>query len=284
MEKKTTILPVLVLSLMSFLLVNGCKSEFEQIRTSGDVKKIYAKALEYYQAEEWQKSQTLLEMIIPNVRGTKEAEDVFFKYAYSFYNLQSYTSASYHFKTFANTYGASPLREEAEFMSAYAQYQESPTFRLDQGNTNQAIEEFEFFVNSYPDSKRVAECNKLIDQLRSKLETKAFEEGKLYFNLRYYQSAVSSFENLLKDFPETKNAEEVRLMILRSYYDLAVNSILDKREERFKECRRLAAEFLERYPKSVSLREVQSIQDNSNKQLKLLTNVRYQNQSAGSGS
>ena len=176
MEKKTTILPVLVLSLMSFLLLNGCKSEFEQIRTSGDVKKIYAKALEYYQAEEWQKSQTLLEMIIPNVRGTKEAEDVFFKYAYSFYNLQSYTSASYHFKTFANTYGASPLREEAEFMSAYAQYQESPTFRLDQGNTNQAIEEFEFFVNSYPDSKRVAECNKLIDQLRSKLETKAFEE------------------------------------------------------------------------------------------------------------
>ena len=284
MEKKTTILPVLVLSLMSFLLLNGCKSEFEQIRTSGDVKEIYAKALEYYQAEEWQKSQTLLEMIIPNVRGTKEAEDVFFKYAYSFYNLQSYTSASYHFKTFANTYGASPLREEAEFMSAYAQYQESPTFRLDQGNTNQAIEEFEFFVNSYPDSKRVAECNKLIDQLRSKLETKAFEEGKLYFNLRYYQSAVSSFENLLKDFPETKNAEEVRLMILRSYYDLAVNSILDKREERFKECRRLSAEFLERYPKSVSLREVQSIQDNSNKQLKLLNNVRYQNQSAGSGS
>ena len=53
MEKKTTILPILVLSLMSFLLLNGCKSEFEQIRTSGDVKKIYAKALEYYQAEEW---------------------------------------------------------------------------------------------------------------------------------------------------------------------------------------------------------------------------------------
>lgn len=284
MEKKTTILPVLTLLLMSILWLNGCKSEFEQIRTGGDVKKIYAKALEYYQAEEWQKSQTLLEMIIPNVRGTKEAEDVFYKYAYTFYNLQSYTSASYHFKTFSNTYGASPLREEAEFMSAYAQYQESPTFRLDQGNTLQAIEEFEFFVNTYPDSKRVAECNTLIDRLRLKLETKAFDEGKLYFNLRYYQSAVSAYENLLKDFPETKNAQEVRLMILRSYYDLALNSILDKREERFKECRRLSAEFLERYPKSESLKEVQNIQDNSNKQLKLLTNVRYQNQSARSGS
>jgi outer membrane protein assembly factor BamD len=284
MEKKTTILPVLAACLMCFLLMFGCKSEFEQIRTSGDVKNIYAKALEYFKEEEWQKSQTLLEMIIPNVRGTKEAEDVFFKYAYSFYNLENYTSASYHFKTFANTYGASPLREEAEFMSAYAQFQEPPTFRLDQGNIAQAIEEFEFFVNTYPDSKRVAECNRLIDQLRAKLEIKAFEEGKLYFNLRYYQSAVSSFENLLKDFPETKNAEEVRLMILRSYYDLAVNSILDKREERFKECRRLSAEFLERYPKSADLREVQNIQDNSNKQIKLLNNVRYQNQSAGSGS
>jgi outer membrane protein assembly factor BamD len=284
MEKKTTILPVFTFLLLGILLLNGCKSEFEQIRTSGDVKKIYSKATDYFTQEEWQKAQTLLEMIIPNVRGTKEAEDVFFKYAYTFYNLESYTSASYHFKTFANTYGASPLREEAEFMSAFSQYQESPTFRLDQGATGQAIEEFEFFINTYPDSKRVAECNKLIDKLRSKLETKAFEEGKLYFHLRYYQSAVRSFENLLKDFPETKNAEEVRLMILRSYYDLALNSILDKREERFKECRRLAAEFLERHPKSEDLREVQNIQDNSNKQLKLLTNVRYQNQSAGSGS
>jgi outer membrane protein assembly factor BamD len=284
MEKKTTVLPVLAMLILSALWLNGCKSEFETIRTSGDVKKIYAKSVEYYQAEEWQKAQTLFEMIIPSVRGTKEAEDVFYKYAYTFYNMRSYTSASYHFKTFANTYGASPLREEAEFMSAYAQYQESPTFRLDQGNTDRAIEEFEYFVNTYPDSKRVAECNTLIDRLRLKLETKAFEEGKLYFNLRYYQSAVASFENLLKDFPETKNAQEVRLMILRSYYDLALNSVLEKREDRFKECRRLAAEFLERYPKSESLREVQNIQDNSVKQLKLLDNVRYQNQSAGSGS
>jgi outer membrane protein assembly factor BamD len=78
MEKKTTILPVFTILLLSILLLNGCKSEFEQIRTGGDVKKIYSKATDYFTQEEWQKAQTLLEMIIPNVRGTKEAEDVFF--------------------------------------------------------------------------------------------------------------------------------------------------------------------------------------------------------------
>jgi outer membrane protein assembly factor BamD len=264
-----------------FLALSGCKSEFERVRTSSDPKEQYEKAVAYYKEEEWQKSQTLLELLISSVRGKKEAEDVYYKYAYSFYYLRNYISASYHFKTFANTYGASPLREEAEFMSAYCNYKQAPTFRLDQSFSSRAIEELEFFINAYPDSKRVAECNKLIDELRLRLEEKAMEEAKLYYHMRFYQSAVTTFENLLKDFPETKNAQLVRLFIIRSNYDLAVNSILDKREERFKECKRLSAEFLERYPKTEYQREVLGIQDNANKQLKLLTNVGYQNQSAG---
>ena len=65
----------------------------------------------------------------------------------------------------------------------------------------------------------------LIKEMRLKQEKKAFEEGKLYLDLRYYQSAVHSFENMLKDFPETTNAAQVRYLIIRSNYLFAENSI-----------------------------------------------------------
>lgn len=271
-------------ALVIWVLGTSCKSEFERIRSSGDPDLLFKKAEAYYNDTEYQKARTLYELIISSFRGRPEAEQIYFKYAYTYYYLEEYILASYYFKNFAQTYTISPLREEADFMSAYSNYQLSPTFRLDQTYTLKAIDELQAFTNLYPNSLRVQECNILIDQMRAKLEKKAFEEGKLYFNLRLYQSATHTFENLLKDFPETKNAEEVRYMIIRAYYLLAENSVVERQQERFQETIDKASAFLSRYPNSVYNKEVSNLQNNSSKKINQLNNVRYQNQSTRTGS
>lgn len=268
---------IVLLGCVSTLLMIACKSEFERVRISGDPELLYKKANDYYVAGEHQKAQTLYELLQSAVRGTPRAEEVYFKYAYTYYQLKQYILASYYFKNFSQTYTNSPKREEADFMSAYSNYQLSPTFRLDQTYTTKAIDELQTFVNTYQRSNRVEECNKLIDELRAKLEKKAFEEGKLYFDLRMFQSATHVFENLLKDFPETKNAEQVRFMIVNSAFLLAENSVVDKQEERYQEVITRAATFITRYPKSEYTREVSSIQIISNRKLNQLKNVGYQN-------
>lgn len=275
---------IVFLSLSAALLLGACKSEFERIRTSNDANLLYKKAEEYYNEGEYQKAQTLYELVIATYRGRPEAEDISFKYAYTYYQLKQYILASYYFKNFSQTYTSSPHREEADFMSAYSNYQLSPTFRLDQKYTQEAIDELQLFVNTYPRSNRVQECNNLIDEMRAKLEKKAFEEGKLYFNLRYYQSATHVFENLLKDFPETKNAEEVRYMIIQSAYLLAANSLVTKQEERYKEVLTRTEPFLTRFPDSEYKKEVLTIQTNSQKKLNQLKDVGYKNQSTRAGS
>ncbi len=271
-------------ALVIWVLGTSCKSEFERIRSSGDPDLLFKKAEAYYNDTEYQKARTLYELIISSFRGRPEAEQIYFKYAYTYYYLEEYILASYYFKNFAQTYTISPLREEADFMSAYSNYQLSPTFRLDQTYTLKAIDELQAFTNLYPNSLRVQECNILIDQMRAKLEKKAFEEGKLYFNLRLYQSATHTFENLLKDFPETKNAEEVRYMIIRAYYLLAENSVVERQQERFQETIDKASAFLSRYPNSAYNKEVSNLQNNSSKRINQLNNVRYQNQSTRTGS
>lgn len=266
------------------LLIGACKSEFEKIRASGDVDRIYTKALEYYDQEEYQKAQTLFELIISSYRGKKEAEDIYYKYAYTYYHLEQFILASYYFKNFSNTYGASSLREEADFMSAYSNYQLSPTFRLDQTYTEEAINGFQLFVNTYPNSSRVGECNRLIDEMRNKLEKKAYESAKLYFDLREYQASIQTFDNVLKDFPDTRNAEQIRYMIIRSAYLLAKNSFVDKQKERYQDARDRASEFLLRFPDSGYTKEVNSIYNESRESLNKLDNVGYQNPSARAGS
>ena len=116
--RKVTIL--LVIGVV--VVASACKSEFEKIRSSGDVQLLYKNAYKYYEEKEYQKAQTLFELIVSSYRGKKEAEDIYFKYAYTYYYLERYILASYYFKNFAQTFSTSSLRQEADFMTAYCNY------------------------------------------------------------------------------------------------------------------------------------------------------------------
>ncbi len=268
-------LPVWFSGILVIALFSGCRSEYEKIRTAGDPETMYKKGFEYYDKKDYARAQGLLELILPSYRGKQEAEEIYYRYAYTYYHTQQFLLASYYFNSFVQTFGGSPYKEEAAFMSAFSNYQMSPSFRLDQTHTLKAIEDLQLFANTYPNSERVAECNRLIDELRQKLERKAFEEGKLYFDLRNYQSSVHSFENLLRDFPETTNAENVRLMIMRASFLLAENSIVEKQQERYNEALTRAEEFLNRFPSSTNSKEAAQVKDTSIKKLKQLENVGY---------
>ena len=271
------------LLLFSLLMAStACKNEFDKLRASGDVKLLTTKSLEYYEKGEYAKAQTLFELIMPSLKGQNILEEISYKYAYTHFYQRSYNSANFYFKNFALTFANSPLREDAEFQAAFSDYKQSPTFRLDQSNSLKAIEGFQYFTNNFPESPRVKECNKLIDELRQKMEKKAFDEGLLYYNISRYQASIQVFENLLKDFPETSSAEEIRFLILKGEYEFAKNSIYEKQLERFKLVVEKYKDFKDKFPKSQFQKEADNYLKNANNKIKEFTNVRYQNQSARS--
>jgi len=252
--KQTTIL------LIGFvLLFASCKSTYEQVRTSNDPVKIMEEANKLYAEEDYYKAQALYELVIPFYRGKAEAQDLFYNYAYTYYNTEQYILAAHYFNNFTKTFYNSPKKEEMAFMSAYSNYKMSPTYRLDQTPTITAIEELQTFINTFPNSPRVDECNDLIDEMRLKLETKNFETGKLYYKIGNYQSAMVSFENVIKDFPESGKKEEVRYLIVKSSHFLAKNSVYEKQQERLEGTIKHAEKFSEKYPKSKNRKEVNSI-------------------------
>jgi outer membrane protein assembly factor BamD len=231
---------------------------------------MYKAGMKYYEEGEYLKAQTLFEQIVSAFKGKEEAEELYFKYAYTYFHLEQYILASYYFKNFSNTFGRSPFREEAMYMSAYSNYLLSPNFRLDQSYSIQAIDEFQTFVNTYPNSEKVQRCNDLIDELRKKLERKAIARADLYYDMSRYQAAVKSYEIVLQDYPETKEAEEIRYKMARAEYQLAKNSVYSKRKERYTATLELVDQFLKKYPNSSYIADVKKFQTKSQEQLKTL--------------
>ena len=246
----------------------SCKSEFESIRTSGDPEEIYKKAEEYYDQEEYYKAQSLFELAIPAYRGKELAETLFYKYAYTYYYTGEFILASHYFKNFANTFYNSSKREEMDFMSSYALYKLSPNFKLDQSYTDKAIEGFQVFVNTYPNSERIGEINDLIDQMRSKQEKKSFEQAFLYYNISQFQAAVVAFDNFLKDYPGSEKSEEARFLKLKASFIISENSIYEKQEERFDKTLKYYTDFIKKHPRSKFLEEARSIYESSINELK----------------
>ena len=249
--------PLFIVLVISFL--SACQSEFEQVRVSNDPERILTESIKYYDKGDYLRAQTLMELVLNQYRGSRQGEELFFKYAYTHYHLGNYLLAATYFTNFATTFPYSAFTEEADFMTAFSYYKYSPSYRLDQEPSEKAIEAFQDFANKYPNSERVAQCNQLIDELRGKLEEKAYSQGLLYYDLGQYQAAITSFENMLASFPESSRIEEVRYLILKSSYEYAVNSVYDKRAERFEEANDRYEDYMKRFPEGKHSNDVRSI-------------------------
>lgn len=265
---KSTFLYLLVLT----TLLISCKSEFETIRTSGDAKKMYEKADQLYEEGDYNKAISLYEVIIPAYRGKSEAEELYFKYANAHYLNRSFILSAHYFKTFTDTYTTSERREEALFLKAISHYKLSPKHKLDQADSEQAIQAFQEYANAYPDSERIEECNEFIDLLRKKLERKAFDAGTMYYHTQNYSSAIQSFKNMLKDFPDSELVEETRFLIAKASISHAQNSIFIRQKERFQSTVEYCDAYLKKHPNATHAEEIIKFKNESLNELNKIQN------------
>ncbi|MFA0963067.1 outer membrane protein assembly factor BamD [Roseivirga sp. BDSF3-8] len=247
------------LSWAILLIISVACSEFNDIRKSDDWEKKYKAALEYYEEEDYYRANVLLEEVLPLLRGTEYEEKAQFLYAYSHYYRKQYILSAHYFKTFYDTYGRSEYAEEALYRYAYSLYSQSPEYNLDQSSTYEAIQAIQLFINRYPGSENREEATAIIDKLQRKLELKAFDNARLYHQLRVWKSAIIAFDNFSNDYPDSPLNERAQFLKIESSYELAARSIESKKEERFRQTVDYYQEFLDTYPESEYLKEAENI-------------------------
>lgn len=256
----------LILFIIPLMLLTAC-SKFQHYLKSTDMEAKYEAAVKYYEKKDYYHALQLFEELVSVYRGTSKAEKSYYYYVYCTYYVDDFTMAAYHFNNFVQSYPNSTYAEEMQFMYAYCYYLDSPISSLDQTSTLDAIEKFQLFINKFPNSSKVAESNKYIDELRLKLEEKSFNNAKLYFRTENYKAAVVAFANLLKDYPYTVYKEEALFLSLRSSYLYAVNSVDAKKQERFKMAAEEYYKLIDNFPQSKYLREAERTFESIQKEL-----------------
>src|SRR5690606_15874320 len=250
MFKNKRIVQTLAILVLAVVGLSGCKSKFEKLRASNDTGRKYQEAIRYYNEEKFSKALVLFDDLVKRYRGRPEAEDLNYYFAYTNFQLKDYTTARYQFQSFTESYPGSQRAEECRYMAAYCYYLESPVYSLDQENTLKAIEALQLFINIYPNSERAEEAANLIDNLRGKLERKSYENSKIYLDIGDYLAAVIAFDNSLRDYPDTKYAEQLEYHKIEAQYLYALNSSERRQEERFNDAIEFADDFLADYTES----------------------------------
>ena len=263
---------ILVFILFSTFFIVGC-SDYSKIVKGTDYNLKYEKAVEYYNNGDCFKSLPLFEELMSYFKMTDKGEDVYYYYAKTQYCMSDYYLAGYYFKRFAKNFPNSLRAEECLFNSAVCYMKNSPDFYLDQSDTYKSIDEFQLFMNRYPESPLVDSCNTLIKDLRSKLELKSFEKSNLYFKMSKYRSAVIAFNSTLEQFPDTKYREQILFMIVKANYMFASNSVDTKKVERYEAKIDSYLTFVDSFGKSSYLKTAESYYNYSIREIEKLNNL-----------
>ncbi|MDO7846787.1 outer membrane protein assembly factor BamD [Hymenobacter sp. M29] len=259
--------------LVSTLLLGSCASGYQKLLKSTDVNKKYEAAVQYYDKGDYFRAGTLLEDLIPLLKGRPEAEKAQFYFANTNYKQRNYVLSAFYFKQFIDTYPNSDYTEEATFLNAKSLFLDSPGYELDQTNTVSALESIQDFLNRYPESKFKAETDNMAQELQKKLENKAFESARLYYQLRYNQAAVVALTNFQLQYPASAYAEQAALLRLSAQYAWAKESVESKQRERYLEAVSFYQQFIDAYPKSKSLKAAQDMYDFSQAEIVRLKSV-----------
>ncbi len=270
----------IVVALLSAGVLTSC-GEYNKVLKSTDYEFKYEAAKSYFGKGQNSRAATLLEELIPIMKGTTNGEESLYMLGMTYFNQGDYVSASHYFNTYYTTYPHGTYTELARFFSGRALYLDTPEPRLDQSSTFKAIQELQMYMEYFPGSQRREQAQNMIFELQDKLVDKEYMSAKLYYDLgsytgntvysstgNNYQAAVVTAENVLREYPYTKRREDLSLLVLRAKYDMAKASIDEKKEERMRETIDEYYAFKNEFPESKHLKEVEGIFKDASKYVK----------------
>lgn len=262
----------ILLTLFAALLLSSC-GEYNKLLKSNDYEYKYEAAKGYFAKGQYNKAATLLNELIAILKGTTSAEESLYMLGMCYYNMEDYQVAAQTFTQYYNYYPRGVYAELARFHTGKALYLDTPEPRLDQSGTYSAIQQLQMFMEYFPQSSKKEEAQNMIFELQDKLVMKEYLSAKLYYNMGTYngnnfQACVITAENALKDYPYTNLREDITMLILRAKNELAINSVEEKRLERYREVVDECYAFKNEYPESKYLKDVDNIFKDAQKVLK----------------
>ena len=246
---------------LSALLFTSCANEFNRVYKTNDYSYKYEYAKECYAQGKYTRASTLLQGLVTLQKGTDNAQESLYMLGMAEYNSKDYEGAAATFKKYFSSYPKGAYAQEAEFYAGMSLYNSTPEPRLDQSQTVNAIAAFQEYIDLFPDGKKRSQAQQRLFELQDKLVQKELYSAQLYYDLgqyfgnctyggNNYEACIITAQNALKDYPYSKLREKFSLLVMKSKFELAQQSVEEKKLERFQDAEDECYGFLNEYPDS----------------------------------
>ncbi|MCB6900772.1 outer membrane protein assembly factor BamD [Hoylesella buccalis] len=243
------------------LLFGSCASEFNAVYKSTDSNYRYEYAKECFFKGKYTRAITLLNDLIVVQKGTENAQESLYMLAMAQYKSGDYESAAQAFKRYIQSYPKGKYAELASYYVGESLYMCTPEPRLDQSQTVSAIASFQEFLDLFPDAKLKNSAQNRLFELQDKLVKKELYSAQLYYDLgpyfgnctsggNNYEACIITAENALKDYPYSSLRENFAVLVMKSKFELAEQSVEEKRLERYQDAEDECYGFINEYPDS----------------------------------
>ncbi len=240
---------------------SSCVNQFNQVYKSPDNDLKYEYAKECFAKGKYLKATTLLQELVTIQKGTDKAEESLYMLAMGEFKGKDYETAAEYFKKYYKTYPKGIYAENASYYIGESLYQSTPEPRLDQTQTVNAIASFQDYLDIFQDAAMKKEAQERLFALQDKLVKKELYSAQLYYNLgtyfgnctsggSNYQACIVTAQNALKDYPYTSMREDFAILVMKSKFELAQQSVEAKKMERFRDAEDECYGFINEYPDS----------------------------------
>lgn len=251
----------ILISIFAVLVFSGCAHEFNQVYKSQDNSYKYEYAKECFANRKYSQATALLQELVTIQKGTDNAEESLFMLGMAEFLDKDYESAAMTFKKYHKTYPKGTYAEMSSFYIGESLFMSTPEPRLDQTETVNAISAFQEYLDIYPEAKQKSKAQSRMFELQDKLVRKELYSAQLYYNLgtyfgnctnggSNYEACIITAQNAIDDYPYSSLREDFALLIMKSKYELAEQSVEEKRLDRYRDAEDECYGFINEYPES----------------------------------
>lgn len=205
-----------LLTALALAVLGGCSSRGPLLHELGP-EDLYERAQRDFDAGRWEDAILAAERFVTVYLGHPQMEQARYIIAQANFNRRQYVTAAAEFTRLATDFPRGRYAEEARFKACQSYYNLSPSIQLDQEYTEAALDHCEALVRLFPAGEYTPQAREMVTELRDKLAEKVFIGGEFYFRRRAYDSAILYFEEVVEQHPGTSVAPNALLRLVQAY-------------------------------------------------------------------
>ncbi|HPI93064.1 MAG TPA: outer membrane protein assembly factor BamD [Deltaproteobacteria bacterium] len=204
---------IIILIVFSIGILYGCAHEGEAVKPA---QELYDEGARQAAKGNVEKASDIFMQVRTYYPGHDLARRALLATADLYYDKEDYPGALKSYQEFRMLYPTDPDAGYCLYRIGMCHYKQMGTFDRDQSESTRAIQSFDAFLRSYPDSPHAGDAAKYMKDARTLIAQHDIYVGRFYLKKGNASAACSRFQSVKKQYPDIQLEEDVDALITKT--------------------------------------------------------------------